>query len=135
MNKVILVGNLGADPQIRYTQSGKAVATLSMATNEKWTDKDGTKHEQVEWHRIAVWGRLAEVCGEYLHTGSKIAIVGKKQTRKWEDSDGNTHYTTEIVTREMEMLDGRRSNEARPQSPPQREYDQQPVYNDGDVPF
>jgi len=103
VNKVILIGNLGADPEIRYTQSGAAVANLRLATTETWK-KDGEKEELTEWHRVVTFGRLAEICGEYLSKGSKVYIEGRIQTRKWEDRDGNTRYTTEIVAREMKML-------------------------------
>ena len=103
VNKVILVGNLGADPEIRYTQSGAAVANLRLATTETWK-KDGVKEELTEWHRVVTFGRLAEICGEYLSKGSKIYVEGRIQTRKWEDRDGNPRYTTEIVAREMKML-------------------------------
>ena len=103
VNKVILIGNLGADPEIRYTQNGAAVANLRLATTETWK-KEGEKEELTEWHRIVAFGRLAEICGEYLSKGSKIYIEGRIQTRKWEDRDGNPRYTTEIVAREMKML-------------------------------
>ena len=104
INKVILIGNLGSDPEIRYTQTGTPVANFRIATTEVWKKQDGTKEEQTEWHRIVAFKRLAEICGEYLSKGSKVYIEGKLQTRKWEDRDGNTRYTTEIVAREMKML-------------------------------
>jgi single-strand DNA-binding protein len=104
VNKVILIGNLGADPEIRYTQSGAAVANLRLATTENWKNKEGEREELTEWHRVVSFGRLAEICGEYLNKGSKIYIEGRIQTRKWEDRDGNPRYTTEIVAREMKML-------------------------------
>lgn len=107
INKVILIGNLGADPEIRYTQEGTSVATFNIATTERWTDKSGQKQESTEWHRIVAWRRLAEICGEYLNKGSKVYIEGKLQTRKWQDQNGNDRYTTEIVAREMKMLDSR----------------------------
>lgn len=107
INKVILIGNLGADPEIRYTQEGTSVATFNIATTERWTDKSGEKQESTEWHRVVAWRRLAEICGEYLHKGSKVYIEGKLQTRKWQDQSGNDKYTTEIVAREMKMLDSR----------------------------
>lgn len=107
INKVILIGNLGADPEIRYTQEGTSVATFNIATTERWTDKSGQKQESTEWHRIVAWRRLAEICGEYLNKGSKVYIEGKLQTRKWQDQSGNDRYTTEIVAREMKMLDSR----------------------------
>lgn len=107
INKVILIGNLGADPEIRYTQSGTAVATFRMATTEKFKGKDGQMQDQTEWHRIVAWARLAEICGEYLHKGSKIYIEGRLQTRKWTDQSGVEKYTTEIIAREMKMLSAR----------------------------
>jgi len=107
LNKVMIIGNLGADPEIRHTQGGDPVATFNIATTEKWKGKDGQQQEQTEWHRVVVWRRLAEICGEYLHKGSKVYIEGKIQTRKWQDQNGNDRYTTEIVAREMKMLDSR----------------------------
>lgn len=104
INKAILVGNLGADPEIRYTQSGTQVATFSVATTERWKGQDGQMQESTEWHRVVAWARLAEICGEYLNKGSKVYIEGKIQTRKWQDQNGNDRYTTEIVAREMKML-------------------------------
>ena len=109
INKVILIGNLGADPEIRYTQTGAAVATFTLATTERWRGQDGQTQEQTEWHRIVAWAKLAEICGEYLHKGSRVYIEGKLQTGKWQDKEGGTRYTTEIVAREMKMLDGRES--------------------------
>ena len=106
INKVILIGNLGADPEVRYTQNGTAVANFRVATTETWK-KEGNKEELTEWHRIVAFARLAEICGEYLAKGSKVYIEGRLQTRKWEDRDGNTRYTTEIVAREMKMLSPR----------------------------
>lgn len=107
INKVILIGNLGADPEVRYSQNGAAVATLRLATTEVWRKQDGTKEEQTEWHRIVAFGRLGEICGEYLSKGSKVYIEGRIQTRKWQDRDGNDRYTTEIVARDMKMLSPR----------------------------
>lgn len=104
INKVILIGNLGADPEIKFTQNGVPVATFTVATTEKWKDKDGQVQEQTEWHRIVAWQRLAEICGEYLAKGSRVYIEGKLQTRKWKDQSDNDRYTTEIVAREMKML-------------------------------
>lgn len=108
VNKAILVGNLGSDPEVRYTPSGSPVATFSIATNERWTDRStGDKKERTEWHRIVAWGRLGEICGEYLSKGKQIYIEGRIQTRSWEDRDGNKRYTTEIVAQNMQMLGGR----------------------------
>lgn len=107
INKAILIGNLGSDPEVRYTQSGTAVANFNIATTEKWKGQDGQMQEQTEWHRIVAFARLGEICGEYLSKGSKVYIEGRIQTRKWEDRDGNARYTTEIVAREMKMLDSK----------------------------
>jgi single-strand DNA-binding protein len=108
VNKVILVGNLGKDPEIRYMPNGNAVANLTLATSESWKDKQtGDAQEKTEWHRIVMFRRLAEIAGEYLKKGSQIYIEGKLQTRKWQDNSGNDRYTTEIVANEMQMLGGR----------------------------
>jgi single-strand DNA-binding protein len=104
INKVILVGNLGKDPEIRYTPSGTAVANFTIATTERWKDKtSGEMQEKTEWHRITAWGRLGEICGEYLAKGRQVYIEGKLQTRQWE-KDGVTRYTTEVIASEMKML-------------------------------
>lgn len=108
INKVILIGNLGQDPEIRYTASGAAVANVNIATSEQWKDKDtGDMQERTEWHRLVFFGRLAEIVGEYLKKGSQVYVEGRLQTRKWQDRDGNDKYTTEIVVNEMQMLGGR----------------------------
>jgi single-strand DNA-binding protein len=108
INKVILVGNLGRDPEIRYFQDGTAVANFSIATSDSWTDKQsGEKKERTEWHRIVAFRRLAEICGEYLSKGRQVYIEGKLQTREWEDKDGNRRFTTEIVAQTMQMLGSR----------------------------
>ena len=107
INKVILVGNLGQDPEVKYTAGGAAVTTLSLATSESWKDKDtGSDQERTEWHRVVLWRRLAEIAGEYLKKGSKVYIEGQLQTRKWEQ-DGQTRYTTEVIGRDMQFLDSR----------------------------
>jgi len=107
INKAIIVGNLGADPEIRYTQGGSQVANFNVATTERYKDQSGNWQESTEWHRVVAWARLAEICGEYLHKGSRVYIEGRIQTRKWQDQNGNDRYTTEIVAREMKMLDRR----------------------------
>jgi single-strand DNA-binding protein len=107
INKVILVGNLGQDPEVRYTPSGIAVCNMRLATNEAYRDAEGNLVERTEWHNLVAWGRLAEICSQYLRKGSKVYVEGSLQTRSWEDRDGNTRYTTEIKIREMVMLDGR----------------------------
>ena len=100
VNKALIIGNLGQDPEIKYTQSGSPVANLSVATSERWKDKNtGEQKEQTEWHRVVVFGRLAEIAEQYLKKGSKVFIEGKIQTRDWEDADGNKKYTTEVVAR------------------------------------
>ena len=109
VNKVILLGNLGQDPMIRYSPQGSAMATLSIATTESWKDKtSGEKQEKTEWHRVVAFGRIAEVMGEYLKKGAQVYIEGKLQTRKWQDKDGQDKYTTEIVCFDMQMLGSRR---------------------------
>lgn len=113
VNKAIIVGNLGQDPEIRYAQSGAAIANISVATSESYNDKNtGQKVEKSEWHRIVAFGKLAEIMGEYLRKGSKVYIEGKLQTRKWQDQNGQDRYTTEIVANEMQMLDSRPQNGA-----------------------
>lgn len=104
VNKVILIGNLGADPELRYTATGTAVANFNLATKDTWTSKEGNKEEKTEWHRIVAWARLAEICGEYLAKGKQVYIEGKMRTRSWEDRDGNKRYTTEVLAQTMQML-------------------------------
>ena len=112
INKVILVGNVGQDPEIRYTPQGAAVANLSVATSESWKDKNtGEQQEKTEWHRVVAFRRLAEIIGEYVNKGSKVYIEGKLQTRKWQDNNGQDRYTTEIVANEMQMLGSRGRND------------------------
>lgn len=105
VNKVILIGNLGQEPELRYTGSGTAVCNMRLATNESYTDRDGNQVDKTEWHNVVAWGRLGEVCNEYLQKGSQVYFEGSLQTRSWEDRDGNTRYTTEIKAREMMFLD------------------------------
>lgn len=108
INKVILVGNLGADPEMRYMPSGGAVANVTIATSESWKDKQtGVSQERTEWHKVAMFNRLAEITGEYLKKGAKVYIEGSLRTRKWQDKNGQDRYTTEIIASEMQMLDGR----------------------------
>ncbi len=108
VNKVILVGNLGRDPEVRYAPSGSAIANINIATTESWKDKNtGEKQEKTEWHRIVFFNRLAEIVGEYLKKGSQVYVEGRLQTRKWQDKDGGDRYTTEIVANEMQMLGSR----------------------------
>jgi len=113
INKVIIVGNLGADPETRYMPSGGAVTNLRVATSESWKDKQtGEQQERTEWHRVAMFGRLAEIAAEYLRKGSQVYLEGSLRTRKWQDKDGNDRYSTEIVANEMQMLGGRADSSA-----------------------
>lgn len=108
INKVILVGHLGADPEVKYMPSGSAVTNLSVATTESWKDKQsGDKQERTEWHRVAMFGRLAEIAGEYLRKGSQVYIEGRIQTDKWQDKEGKDRYTTKIIANDMQMLGGK----------------------------
>lgn len=131
VNKVILVGNLGRDPEVRYTKSGQAVASFSLATSERWTGKDGNKEEKTEWHRIVAWGKLGEICGEYLSKGKQVYIEGRLQTREWDDKDGNKRSTTEIVANNMTMLGQAGQQEPGPNSQSMREDDRE----GDDIPF
>lgn len=146
LNKVLLIGNLGADPETRYTTSGDAVTNIRLATTDNWTDKaSGEKRELTEWHRVVFYRRLAEVAGHYLKKGSQVYIEGRIKTRKWQDKDGQDRYTTEIEATEMKML-GRREGEAQPTSsddpfaaPQTQQRQRQPVNSvadlDDDIPF
>jgi single-strand DNA-binding protein len=106
VNKVILVGNLGKDPEVRYTPGGQAVANFNIATNENWTDKAGQKQERTEWHRIVVWGKQAELCAEYLSKGRQVYLEGRLQTREWNNKEGVKQYTTEVVANQVVFLSG-----------------------------
>lgn len=111
VNKVILVGNLGKDPELRYTPSGTAVASFSLATTERYKDREGNRQEKTEWHNIVAWRQLAEICGKFLHKGKQVYIEGKIQTRSYDDRDGNKRYITEIVADQMQMLGSREDNQ------------------------
>ena len=142
VNKVILVGNLGKDPELRYTPSGTAVATFSLATTERYKDRDGNRQEKTEWHNIVAWRQLAEICGKFLHKGKQVYIEGKIQTRSYDDRDGNKRYITEIVADQMQML-GSKNDDATGRSRQSNDYDQrrepqveEPPFNpDDDIPF
>jgi single-strand DNA-binding protein len=146
LNKVMLIGNLGKDPEVRYTAGGTAVASFSLATSEKFKGKSGEWEEKTEWHNITLWARLAEIAGEYLSKGKTVYIEGRLQTRKWQDKEGKDRYTTEIVGEKMQMLSGKGegggSGGARPAAKPsQQEHSQgnsyeEPVFNpDDEIPF
>ncbi|MDL1973687.1 MAG: single-stranded DNA-binding protein [Deltaproteobacteria bacterium] len=128
VNKVILIGNLGGDPEVRYTASGTAVANFSLATTENWNSKEGQKESRTEWHRIVVWGRLAEICGEYLSKGKSVYIEGRIRSSEWQDAEGNKRQTKEIVGYQMQMLGGKDYVESSQAPPPSTspEYKQEP---------
>lgn len=106
INKVILVGNLGKDPEVRHTPQGNAVCNLNIATSESWNDKSGQKQERTEWHRVVVWGKLAELCSKYLQKGRQVYLEGKLQTRAWDDKEGHKRYTTEVLATTIQFLGG-----------------------------
>ena len=142
VNKVILIGNLGADPEVRFTPGGQAVANFRIATSESWTDKNGQKQERTEWHRIVVWGKLAELCGEYLKKGRQCFLEGRLQTREWQDKEGQKHYTTEVVASGVTFLGAPSGNGGRRNEPPAGDFgppppghDNPPAPGDDDIPF
>tara|TARA_B100001179_G_scaffold219044_1_gene192310 strand:+ start:451 stop:933 length:483 start_codon:yes stop_codon:yes gene_type:complete len=114
LNKVMLIGRLGQDPEIRYTQSGSAVANATIATNDYWTDKQGEKQERTEWHSLVLWDRLADLAQSYLKKGSQVYVEGRLQTRNWEDQQGQKHYKTEVVVTTMQFLDTKSSEDGAP---------------------
>jgi len=135
INKVILIGNLGAPPEVRYTASGKAVASFRIATSEQWTGKSGEKESRTEWHRIVAFDRLGEVCGEYLRKGTQVYIEGRLQTRQWDDKEGNKRYTTEIVAQTMKML-GPAGKSGTASSPEEKFPTEEPIsIPEDDIPF
>ena len=133
LNKCLLIGRLGKDPEMRYTPGGDAVVTFSMATDESYKNKDGEKTQKTEWHNIVVWRKLAEICGQYLTKGSLIYVEGKIQTRMWEDKEGVKHYKTEIVIDTMRMLGGGSGDDKN--SAGKRERQEEAPQRDEDVPF
>ena len=139
INKVILIGRLGSDPEVRYTPSGVAVANFNIATSEEWKDKDsGEKRERTEWHRIVAWRRLGEICGEYLSKGQQVYVEGRIQTNAWEDKEGNKRYTTEIIANTVQFLGRRDSSEsAKPRGSSSANYQGVPPQGPGDddIPF
>lgn len=141
LNKVMLIGNLGKDPEVRFTASGQAVASFSLATSEKFKGKSGEWEERTEWHNITLWGKLAEIAGEYLSKGKTIYVEGRLQTRKWQDKSGNDRYTTDIVGDKMQMLSakGERSGggdtSSSPKSGGSSSSYEEPPFQDDDIPF
>lgn len=137
INKVILIGNLGADPELRYTSGGQAVTDLRLATSRRWTGKDGSQQEDTQWHRVVVWGKQAEHCKEYLAKGRQCYVEGRLQTRSWEDRDGNKRYTTEVVAQTVQFLSGRGGGGGggSDQAPPPSDGDAPADFGDDDIPF
>ena len=141
LNKVMLIGNLGKDPEVRYTTSGTAVASFSIATTERFKNKSGEWEDKTEWHNITLWSRLAEIAGEYLSKGKTVYIEGRLQTRKWQDRDGRDRYTTEIVGEKMQMLSAKGDGGGRSKAPADQGYGDAPAYEepsfnpDDDIPF
>ncbi len=137
VNKVILIGNLGGDPEIKQISSGATVANVTLATNESWTDKSGQKQERTEWHRLVFWNKLAEIVGQYLKKGSKIYCEGRLQTRQWENKEGAKMYTTEISVTDMQMLDGRGDDGFQGENVGEQMSQQVPqgVIDDTEIPF
>ena len=138
INKAILIGNLGGNPEVKITSSGASIATFNFATSESWKNSDGTTQYRTEWHRIVAFGRLAEICGEYLRKGSQVYIEGRIQTRNWEDKDGNKRFMTEIVAQNMQMLGTRTEAEteigASAEAPPEPDAPPEPE-DEEDLPF
>ena len=134
VNKVILIGRLGADPEIRYTPSGAEVATFRIATSESWTNKSGEKEERTEWHRIVAWRGLAKICGEYLSKGKLVYIEGRLRTRSWEDRDGNKRMTTEVEATDMKMLSAV-GEQTRKTKEPEMEPPPPAMKEEEDIPF
>lgn len=136
VNRVILVGRLGRDPEMRHTSSGTAVANFSVATSERWNDQKGERQERTEWHNVVVWNKLAEICNEYLSKGKLVYIEGRLQTRDWEDRDGNKRRTTEVVASEMRMLGARGGEDRGQEEVKQDEGSPMEVgITDDDIPF
>ena len=136
VNKVILVGRLGQDPEVRYTQGGTAVANLRIATDETWKDQSGERQQRTEWHTVVAWRRLAEICGQYLSKGRLVYIEGKLQTRSWQDREGNKRYSTEVQADNMVMLGGRSDEgQAAPAAQPVAAASPDSGTSDDDIPF
>ncbi|HXU11001.1 MAG TPA: single-stranded DNA-binding protein [Candidatus Binatia bacterium] len=138
VNKVILIGNLGRDPEVRYTQNGTAVANFTLATNEVWNDKSGARQEKTEWHRIVVWGKQAEIAREHLSKGKQVYIEGSIQTRQWDDREGNKRTTTEIKAQRLMMMGRAEAGESRMNAaapPPDAAGDEPGPPPDDDIPF
>jgi len=131
INKVILIGHLGADPELRYTPNGTPVANFRIATTERWINKQGERMESTEWHRIVAWGKLGEFCGQYLNKGKQVYIEGRLRTRSWEDKDGKKQWTTEIIAQRLQLL----GKLERPSTPPEELAAPEEVPTEEDIPF
>ena len=129
LNKTMIIGRLGSDPELKYTNSGSGVCNLSVATTEKWTNKDGDRQEKTEWHKVVIFGKSAEFAGEYAHKGSLVYVEGRLQTRSWEDREGNKRYTTEVVAQNFRLLDKRQDREEK------NEETYESPNDESDVPF
>jgi len=135
LNKVTLIGHLGQDPEIRYTKTGQAVASFSVATNEQWKDNDGNQQDRTEWHNIVAWTKLAEICGQWLKKGQQIYLEGRLQNRTWDDNNGVKHYKTEIVMNDMIMLGGKREGGSAPVNSGQQNSSMNDSAPPDDLPF
>jgi len=136
VNKVILIGNLGRDPEVRYTAGGTPVANFSMATSERWTDASGDRKERTEWHKVVVWAKQAEIVGEYLRKGKQVYVEGSLQTREWTDREGNKRYTTEVKAQRVQMLGRPDDREPVAASSPEQEVAEPAAgFNEDDIPF
>lgn len=135
VNKVILIGNLGRDPEVRYTQGGTAVANINLATTERWNDPSGERKEKTEWHRIVVWGKQAEIAGEYLRKGKQIYVEGSLQTREWTDREGNKRYTTEVRAQRFQMLGRADDRQPVPAGGGREVAEPDPGFSEDDIPF
>ena len=148
LNKAMLIGNLGADPETRYMQDGTCVCNIRIATTERFKDRNGERQDRTEWHRVVLWGKLGEIANQYLHKGSQVYIEGKIETRKWQDRDGNDRYSTDIRAREMKMLSGKGEGAPRSSTPAEKPaqsapaddpFADAPAFNDvpvdDDIPF
>jgi len=134
VNKVILVGNLGADPEVRYSSTGTAVANFRIATSENWTNKEGGKETRTDWHRVVAFGKLGEICAEYLRKGKQVYVEGKLRTRSWDDKEGNKRWITEVVASNMVML-GQAADQAKTMGGEPGETPPEPTQQEDDIPF
>jgi single-strand DNA-binding protein len=135
LNKVMVIGHLGKDPEMRYTPSGRPVTTFSVAVSRSWNTADGERRTETEWFNIVAWGNLAEICKQYLHKGQQVYIEGRLQTRRWDDKEGQKHTSVEVVANEMMMLGDRRENSGQSQESEQVDEQAEPVADEDEFPF